>query len=87
METTQARHTWYATDGSGGQGLVIDEDTGRNVAVAYDSADAPLLAAAPELLRELEACAEYIAQTWSDDPSNAPWCLHTARAAIAKTTE
>jgi len=54
MNTTQVRHAWYATRAnSNGHGFVIDEATGRNVAVAYDSADAPLLAAAPELL---EAC-------------------------------
>ena len=35
------------------QGLVIDEQTGKNIAVTYDKKDAPLVAAAPELL---EAC-------------------------------
>jgi hypothetical protein len=37
------------------QGLIIDEDTGRNVAVSYDPKDAPLLAAAPRLLAALES--------------------------------
>ncbi len=40
---------WYAKDVSGGQALVIDEDTGRSVAVAYDKKDAALLAAAPRM--------------------------------------
>jgi hypothetical protein len=43
---------WYSND-IHDQGLVIDEETGRNVAVSFDGGDAPLLAAAPELL---EAC-------------------------------
>ena len=37
------------------QGLIIDENTGRNVAVSYDPKDAALIAAAPELLAALEA--------------------------------
>jgi hypothetical protein len=37
METDQ---TWYAKKaGNDSQGLVIDEKTGRNVAVSYDVAD------------------------------------------------
>ena len=45
---------WYPKKGSSGQGLVIDEDNGRTVAVAYDEKDAPLIAAAPELLAAIE---------------------------------
>ena len=45
---------WYTGKGSGGQGTVIEETTGRTVAVAYDEKDAPLLASAPELLAALE---------------------------------
>lgn len=45
---------WYAKKSTGrGQGLVIDEDAGRTVAVAYDEQDTELLAAAPELLAAL----------------------------------
>ena len=44
---------WYTSKGSMGQGLVIDDADGRNVAVAYDEKDAPLLAAAPELAEAL----------------------------------
>lgn len=50
---TKAKHTpgpWYDAKVSGGQGLIIAEATGANVAVAYDKCDAPLIAAAPELL-------------------------------------
>lgn len=46
---------WYTSEGSGGQGLVIDEADGRTVAVAYKAEDAPLLAAAPALRDALEA--------------------------------
>lgn len=44
---------WYATK-AGAQGLIIEEDTGRNVAVAYDAKDASLLAAAPTMLAALK---------------------------------
>ena len=50
---------WYACNGSMGQGLVIDESDGRNVAVAYDEKDAPLLAAAPEMRRVLARVSEF----------------------------
>jgi len=40
---------WYKNQGSSGQALVVDEETGRTVAVAYDGADGNLLAAAPAL--------------------------------------
>jgi len=49
---------WYAAKSAvRGQGLVIDEDTGRNVAVVYDEKDTKLLAAAPRLLEVLELIA------------------------------
>jgi hypothetical protein len=52
----QTMKTWYAKKSAGrGQGLVIEEDTGRTVAVTYEKKDAPLVAAAPELLVALKA--------------------------------
>lgn len=45
---------WYPKKGSSGQGLVIDEKTGANIAVAYDNAHVELLAAAPALLAALQ---------------------------------
>ena len=42
---------WYAKPSAGGiQGLIIDANTGRTVAVSYEQPDMVLLAAAPELL-------------------------------------
>jgi hypothetical protein len=49
---------WYASNTGNDQGLVIEEDTGRNVAVTYDKADAPLVAAAPALLLTARAYIE-----------------------------
>ncbi len=46
--------TWYASNaGNDHRGLVIEESTGRNVAVTYDVADAALVAEAPAMLAEL----------------------------------
>lgn len=48
---------WHSANVSGDQGLIIG-DNGKNVAVAYDKVDAPLIAAAPDLLAALRiACA------------------------------
>lgn len=51
---------WYESKTGNHQGLVIEEETGRNVAVTYDKADAPLVAAAPALLEALRTCLAYI---------------------------
>ena len=41
---------WHAAKmGNDHQGLVIDSDSGANIAVTYDVKHAPLVAAAPEL--------------------------------------
>ena len=46
---------WYAQKaGNDPQGMVVEEETGRTVAVAYDHEDTALLAAAPELLSALK---------------------------------
>jgi len=53
---------WSVMSTGNHQGLVVDQD-GKNIAVVYDKKDAPLLAAAPDLLEALEAasswCREY----------------------------
>lgn len=46
---------WYASKSAGDhQGLVIEEGTGRTVAVAYDKEDTASLAAAPAMLELLK---------------------------------
>ncbi len=47
-------NNWYACATSAQQGLIIDEATGRNVAVAYDETDKDLIAAAPAMLAALQ---------------------------------
>lgn len=46
---------WYRTTTGSHQGLIIDEDTGENIAVAYDEKHTQLTAAAPDLLEALQA--------------------------------
>ena len=74
--------SWYTTKGSMGQGLVIDEADGRNVAVAYDDKDALLIAAAPELL---EVCKLVLAQHDTTDCLG-PTVAADVRAAVQKAT-
>jgi len=72
---------WYATRGSMGQGLVIEDKTGRNVAVSYDEKDTDLLASAPELLAALEWIIDRIDRGGKAAKSDA---VSVARAAIRK---
>jgi hypothetical protein len=44
---------WHKCNTSNDQGLIIQENTGENIAVTYEAKNAALVAAAPELL---EAC-------------------------------
>jgi hypothetical protein len=46
--------TWNARTTSSGQGLIIDEATGANIAVVYDPEDTAMLAAAPALFAALD---------------------------------
>lgn len=54
----QTSGPWYGANVSGGQGLVCDEKTGRNIAVVYDKKDTQLIAAAPDLLFERDRLRE-----------------------------
>lgn len=54
------KQNWYWQNGSSGQGLIIEESTGRSVAVSYEADDAPLLSAAPCMRDELLAVKEWM---------------------------
>jgi len=53
MHTNHTPGTWIGQTVPGGQGLVYVEETGQNIAVAYDPKDTALLAAAPAMLKAL----------------------------------
>jgi len=77
--------SWYAAKSAGrGQGLVIDEENGRNVAVSYDEKDTPLLAAAPNLLAALERVLLCPAMNEDSAERETVASRRSARAAIAK---
>ena len=46
-------NTWYEASSGNHQGIIVDEVTGKNIAVSYVKNNAKLIAATPELL---EAC-------------------------------
>lgn len=79
-------NNWYVGKTGNHQGLVIEEGTGRNVAVAYDKADAQLLAAAPDLLATLKDVAMQL-PCWDNDCPNPECAVVKARAAISKAEE
>ena len=80
---------WY-TANAGDQGLIIDEETGRNVAVSYDKKDAKLIAAAPDLLDALRCCLADL-EAAIGLLGEVPDCVHRsvyeARRAIAEAEE
>ena len=59
METKTLKR-WYEGKTGNHQGLVIEEETGKSIAVTYDKKDAPLIAAAPELLEAASYALEYL---------------------------
>jgi hypothetical protein len=85
-----ANHTtgpWYTSNSGSIQGIVIAEQSGANIAVTYAVQDAPLVAAAPELLAALED-AEFLlrkaAQVAGPMQDSFARSASDARAAIAK---
>jgi hypothetical protein len=45
---------WTGQITSSDQGLIVDDETGRNIAVVYDPKHTSLIAAAPDLLEALQ---------------------------------
>ena len=85
MEQKPEARDWYAKNSSGDQGIVIDANTGRTVAVAYEARDTAILAAAPEMLAALVAIAEAGDQP-SRDKHRRLELRKQVLAAIAKAT-
>lgn len=69
---------WYAKDlnNIADQGLIIDEETGKNIAVAYDKKDMDLIAAAPELLEACQYALDNLAVASRDNLITAPKWFH-----------
>ncbi len=85
---SEATKSWYVASTGNHQGLIIDEETGENIAVCYDKADAPLLAVAPELLEVLRECADFMGSVAGTEKVSDSFkaSLQNARAAIKKAT-
>lgn len=67
------------------QGLIIDDETGKSIAVAYDTKHTNLIAAAPKLLANIKAMMERAAkdaETYAPN-GNEPIWAHIADAANA----
>jgi len=71
---------------STGQGIIADEETGRTIAVVYDSKDGELLAAAPELLEALEKQIE-LTETLCGTINSFAWKLGIMKAGKKKVRE
>ena len=77
--------TWHAAKmGNDYQGLVIDDTTGANIAVTYKAEDAPLVAAAPELLDALNAVLASPDLNLENMEAETIRVIQNARAAILK---
>jgi hypothetical protein len=65
------------------QALVIDDDTGENIAIAYKMENAPVLAAAPVLLATVKNFIDYIECTGEPEPESALYdVLRDARTVV-----
>ena len=78
----QTQAAWYEASTGNHQGLIINEQTGANIAVAYDKQDARLIAAAPDLLDALQQV--LTASEDGGDMEDIDW--NGIRAAILKAT-
>lgn len=77
---------WYVTN-SAHQGIVADEQTGKTIAVTYDKAHAPVVAASQDLLAALEGVlTDWDALVRNSEKAEPPH-IQQARAAIAKAGE
>jgi hypothetical protein len=83
---------WTGQITSSDQGLIIDDETGRNIAVAYDPTHTNLIASAPDLLEALKAARQWHnGDKWREGytaDQHAAWEAHRDMmdAAIAKAT-
>lgn len=75
---------WYVSNSSIVLRLIIEENTGDNIAVAYRKEDAPLIAAAPELLEALQLLTDGIGRQDEFKSYSIEDGLAKARIAIAK---
>lgn len=90
----QPTKSWYARTSAGDhQGLVIEEETGRNIAVTYDVKDMNKTAAAPSMLKALQhvqghwnAAQEEGDQSFALDLATCPTCMQLVREAIDEAT-
>jgi hypothetical protein len=83
---------WTGQITSSDQGLIIDDETGRNIAVAYDPKHTSLIESAPDLLKALKAARQWHnGDKWRDGctaDQRAAWEAHRDMmdAVIAKAT-
>jgi hypothetical protein len=47
------KHPWYVANTGNHQGLIVEEITGKNIAVCYDKKDTAIIAAAPAMYTAL----------------------------------
>lgn len=79
--TTHTQGPWHVAKTGNHQGLIVAEGSGANIAVTYDKADAPLIAAAPELYEALHAVMH---GQLGGKPDMTADRFHLARRALAK---
>ncbi len=77
---------WYVSSTGNHQGLVISEKDGANIAVTYRKEDAPLIAAAPDLLAACVEAEAAFRQPAGVNVSREFRALEGLRAAIARVT-
>lgn len=77
---------WYASKGSGDQGIIYEENTGNSIAVSYNVEDARLIAAAPELLEFVKDIERYLLAGAIKTKSNRKYVINRAISLIEATS-
>lgn len=75
---THTNGTWYVSSTLGDQGLIVCEETGASIAVAYDPDNANLIAASPKLFDALEWALQQIDDDLDPDHQAALKAAHQA---------
>jgi hypothetical protein len=88
------KHTpgpWYDSSTSNHQGLIIAENTGENIAVAYDKKNAKILAASPVMFEACEHIEWDLTRALHQDMKVSEFikkeCFKNLKSAISEATE
>jgi hypothetical protein len=70
------KHWYTMSKADDSQGLVADEETGKNIAVSYDAKDALLISRAPQMEKTLRDLLRYLLAGGIATKEDRRFCIH-----------